>query len=294
MSLCSDGILLLDKPMGISSNAALQRAKRILSVRKAGHSGTLDPFATGLLILLFGQATKVADYLLNSDKWYRCTLRLGQETSTGDREGEVTFQARPDFDQGQLDAALAQLRGRIAQIPPMYSAIKRDGQPLYRLARKGVEVPREARMIEVYALELLSWQDDELVLDIHCSKGTYVRSLAQDLGRMLGCGAHIAELRRMRSGSFSLDAAYTLDDLTAAVAEERCPLQAMDLALQDLPAVTLTENTAHYVRQGQGVVIAHAPPPGRIRLYGPQAQFLGLGEVMEDGKVAPRRLMGVN
>ncbi|MEL5849490.1 MAG: tRNA pseudouridine(55) synthase TruB [Candidatus Igneacidithiobacillus chanchocoensis] len=294
MSLCSDGILLLDKPMGISSNAALQRAKRILGVRKAGHSGTLDPFATGLLILLFGQATKVADYLLNSDKWYRCTLRLGQETNTGDREGEVTFQARPDFDQGQLDAALAQLRGRIAQIPPMYSAIKRDGQPLYRLARKGVEVPREARMVEIYALEPLSWQNDELVLDIHCSKGTYVRSLAQDLGRMLGCGAHIAELRRMRSGSFSLDAAYTLDDLTAVVAEERCPLQAMDLALQDLPAVTLTENTAHYVRQGQGVVIAHAPPPGRIRLYGPQAQFLGLGEVMEDGKVAPRRLMGVN
>ncbi|MCE5360257.1 tRNA pseudouridine(55) synthase TruB [Candidatus Igneacidithiobacillus taiwanensis] len=294
MSRCSDGILLLDKPMGISSNAALQRAKRILGVRKAGHSGTLDPFATGLLILLFGQATKVADYLLNSDKWYRCTLRLGQETNTGDREGEVTFQARPDFDQGQLDAALARLRGRIAQIPPMYSAIKRDGQPLYRLARKGVEVPREARMVEIYALEPLSWQNDELVLDIHCSKGTYVRSLAQDLGRMLGCGAHIAELRRMRSGSFCLDAAYTLDELSAAVAEERCPLQAMDLALQDLPAVTLTENTAHYVRQGQGVVIAHAPPPGRIRLYGPQAQFLGLGEVMEDGKVAPRRLMGVN
>ena len=294
MSACSDGFLLLDQPAGISSNAALQRAKRIMGVRKAGHTGTLDPFATGLLILLFGQATKVSDYLLNADKRYRATLRLGQETNTGDREGEVVASGRVDFDQPQLDAALSQFRGRISQIPPMFSAIKRDGQPLYRLARKGVEIEREARSVEIYSLDLLSWAGDELVLDIHCSKGTYVRSLAQDLGRLLGCGAHIRELRRLSSGSFSIDAAYDLDRLAAAREADQCPLQAMDLALQDLPAVTLTENTAYYVRQGQGVVIAHAPAPGRIRLYGPQAQLLGLGEVMEDGKVAPRRLMGVN
>ncbi|WP_308389203.1 tRNA pseudouridine(55) synthase TruB [Acidithiobacillus sp. AMEEHan] len=294
MSVCSDGILLLDKPAGVSSNAALQRAKRIMGIRKAGHTGTLDPFATGLLILLFGQATKVSDYLLNADKRYRATLRLGQETNTGDREGEVVASGRVDFDQAQLDAALSRFRGRISQIPPMFSAIKRDGQPLYRLARKGVEVEREARSVEIYSLDLLSWVGDELILDIHCSKGTYVRSLAQDLGRLLGCGAHIRELRRISSGSFSLDAAYDLDRLAAARESGQCPLQAMDLALQDLPAVILTENTAYYVRQGQGVVIAHAPAPGRIRLYGPQAQFLGLGEVMEDGKVAPRRLMGVN
>lgn len=294
MSACSDGILLLDKPAGISSNAALQRAKRIMGVRKAGHTGTLDPFATGLLILLFGQATKVSDYLLNADKRYRATLQLGQETNTGDREGEVVASGSVDFDQTQLDVALSRFRGRISQIPPMFSAIKRDGQPLYRLARKGVEIEREARSVEIYSLDLLSWAGEELVLDIHCSKGTYVRSLAQDLGRLLGCGAHIRELRRLSSGSFSIDAAYDLDRLAAAREADQCPLQAMDLALQDLPAVTLTENTAYYVRQGQGVVIAHAPAPGRIRLYGPQAQFLGLGEVMEDGKVAPRRLMGVN
>ncbi|MEY2342861.1 tRNA pseudouridine(55) synthase TruB [Acidithiobacillus sp. IBUN Pt1247-S3] len=294
MSECADGILLLDKPAGISSNAALQRAKRTMGIRKAGHSGTLDPFATGLLVLLFGQATKVSDYLLNADKRYRATLRLGQETNTGDREGEVVATGMVDFTQAQLDAAVDQFRGRISQIPPMFSAIKRDGQPLYRLARKGLEVEREPRCVEIYSLDLLSWVGEELTLDIHCSKGTYVRSLAQDLGRVLGCGAHIRELRRISSGSFHIDAAYDLDRLAAAREAEDCPLQAMDLALQDLPAVTLTENTAYYVRQGQGVVIAHAPPPGRIRLYGPQAEFLGLGEVMEDGKVAPRRLMGVN
>ncbi len=294
MSPCVDGILLLDKAEGISSNAALQRAKRILGVRKAGHAGTLDPFATGLLILLFGQATKVSNYLLNADKQYRATLRLGEETNTGDREGEIVFRAPVQFDQQQLDAALTQFRGRISQIPPMFSAIKRDGQPLYRLARKGLEVEREARSVEIFSLELVAWRGEELILDIHCSKGTYVRSLAQDLGRLLGCGAHIRALRRTRSGSFSIAAAHTLEGLATLHEARECPLQAMDLALQDLPAVTLTENTAYYVRQGQGVVIAHAPPPGQIRLYGPQAQFLGLGEVMEDGKVAPRRLMGVN
>ncbi len=294
MSQCNDGILLLDKTVGLSSNAALQRAKRIMGIRKAGHSGTLDPFATGLLVLLFGQATKVSAYLLNADKRYRAVLHLGQETSTGDREGEIQATGPIQFDHDMLEQALSRFRGAIQQIPPMFSAIKQGGQPLYRLARKGVEVERAARSVHIYALECVEWTGEYLTVDIHCSKGTYIRSLAQDLGRVLGCGAHIEELRRLSSGPFQIAEAYTLEGLAAALEQGDCPLQAMDLALGDLPAVTLTENTAYYVKQGQGVVIAHAPPPGQIRLYGPQSQFLGVGEVMDDGKVAPRRLMGVN
>ena len=294
MTGCAHGILLLDKEEGLTSNAALQRARRLLGNRKAGHTGTLDPYATGLLVLLFGEATKVSDYVLNADKRYRAVLQLGQETNTGDREGEVVSSAAVETSAAAIGEVLSRFRGSISQVPPMFSAIKQGGQPLYRLARRGIEVERPARDVEIYSLELVSWGGDMLVLDVHCSKGTYIRTLAQDIGRGLGCGAHIAALRRLAAGPFSVDAAYTLAELEAALGRGECPLETMDQALSYLPAVTLSESTAYYVRQGQGVVVAHAPPPGRIRLYGPQAQFLGLGEVMEDGKVAPRRLMGVN
>ncbi len=294
MSGCANGILLLDKEEGLTSNAALQRARRLMGSRKAGHTGTLDPYATGLLVLLFGEATKVSDYVLNADKRYRAVLCLGQETNTGDREGDVVSSAAVETDAADIERALSLFRGPISQVPPMFSAIKHEGQPLYRLARRGIEVERPARDVEIYSLELVSWAGDRMVLDIHCSKGTYIRTLAQDIGRALGCGAHIAALRRLSAGSFTVDAAYTLAELEAALARGECPLETMDLALSYLPAVTLSESTAYYVRQGQGVVVAHAPPPGRIRLYGPEAQFLGLGEVLDDGKVAPRRLMGVN
>lgn len=291
---CQHGLLLLDKPEGLTSNAALQRAKRILGVKKAGHTGSLDPIATGLLVLLFGEATKVSDYILNADKSYRATLLLGQTTSTGDREGEILEDKPVAVNRADVEAILPRFLGEIAQIPPMYSAIKQGGKPLYELARKGIEVERAPRQVRIDGLRLVALSDKRLVVDVDCSKGTYIRSLAMDLGAALGCGAHVEELRRTVTGPFRIEDALTLDALAESQQKGECPLKAMDLALEYLPAVTLTENTAYYLRQGQGVVVAHAPSLGRIRLYGPGAQFLGLGEVMDDGKVAPRRLMSVN
>lgn len=291
---CQHGLLLLDKPAGLTSNAALQRAKRILGIKKAGHTGSLDPIATGLLVLLFGEATKVSDYILNADKSYRATIRLGQTTTTGDREGEILEERSVSVTADQVQAILPRFLGEIAQIPPMYSAIKQGGKPLYELARKGIEVQRAPRQVRIDALRMVALSDLHLVLDVDCAKGTYIRSLATDIGLALGCGAHVEELRRTLTGPFDIQDAVTLDSLAEMQQRGECPLKAMDLALKYLPAVTLTENTAYYLRQGQGVVVAHAPALGRIRLYGPGAQFLGLGEVMDDGKVAPRRLMSVN
>ena len=292
---CQHGLLLLDKPAGLTSNAALQRAKRLLGIKKAGHTGSLDPIATGLLVLLFGEATKVSDYILNADKSYRATLRLGQTTTTGDSEGKILEERPVTVSAERVRAVLPQFLGEIAQIPPMYSAIKQGGKPLYELARKGLEVERAARRVRIDALDLISLDGDRLVLDVRCSKGTYIRSLAVDIGAALGCGAHVEGLRRTSTGPFDIAQALTLGELAEVLGRGECPLKAMDLALEYLPAVTLTENTAYYLRQGQGVVVAHAPSSlGRIRLYGPGEQFLGLGEVMDDGKVAPRRLMSVN
>ena len=292
---CQHGLLLLDKPAGLTSNAALQRAKRLLGIKKAGHTGSLDPIATGLLVLLFGEATKVSDYILNADKSYRATLRLGQTTTTGDSEGKILEERPVTVSAERVRAVLPQFLGEIAQIPPMYSAIKQGGKPLYELARKGLEVERAARRVRIDALDLISLDGDRLVLDVRCSKGTYIRSLAVDIGAALGCGAHVEGLRRTSTGPFDIAQALTLGELAEVLGRGECPLKAMDLALEYLPAVTLTENTAYYLRQGQGVVVAHAPSSlGRIRLYGPGDQFLGLGEVMDDGKVAPRRLMSVN
>ncbi|MDA8152707.1 tRNA pseudouridine(55) synthase TruB [Acidithiobacillus ferridurans] len=291
---CQHGLLLLDKAAGLTSNAALQRAKRLLGLKKGGHTGSLDPIATGLLVLLFGEATKVSDYILNADKSYRATLRLGQTTTTGDSEGSVLEERPVAVSEAQVRAVLPQFLGEIAQIPPMYSAIKQGGRPLYELARKGLEVERAPRQVRIDALDLVSLDGDRLVLDVRCSKGTYIRSLAVDIGAALECGAHVEELRRTSTGPFDVAQALTLEGLADVLGRGECPLKAMDLALEYLPAVTLTENTAYYLRQGQGVVVAHAPPLGRIRLYGPGEQFLGLGEVMDDGKVAPRRLMSVN
>ena len=291
---CQHGLLLLDKAAGLTSNAALQRDKRLLGVKKGGHTGSLDPIATGLLVLLFGEATKVSDYILNADKSYRATLRLGQTTTTGDSEGSVLEERPVAVSEAQVRAVLPQFLGEIAQIPPMYSAIKQGGRPLYELARKGLEVERAPRQVRIDALDLVSLEGDRLVLDVRCSKGTYIRSLAVDIGAALGCGAHVEGLRRTSTGPFDVAQALTLEGLADELGRGVCPLKAMDLALEYLPAVTLTENTAYYLRQGQGVVVAHAPSLGRIRLYGPGEQFLGLGEVMDDGKVAPRRLMSVN
>jgi tRNA pseudouridine55 synthase len=292
------GILLLDKPAGLSSNYALQRVKRLFNANKAGHTGSLDPIATGLLPICLGEATKVSAYLLDADKGYRVTVRLGQKTSTGDREGEVTeSRPVPSLSEAHVKEELAGFIGEIEQIPPMYSALKRDGQPLYKLARRGIEVERRPRRITIHSITLLELRPEELVLEVICSKGTYIRSLAEDIGARLGCGAHVSALRRILTGGFSLERAVTLEQLAQMRADDVPPevldklLLPLDSALLDWPAVTLNKEMSRYLRQGQAVLVPRAPTAGLLRVYGPGEKFLGIGRILDDGRVAPKRLI---
>jgi tRNA pseudouridine55 synthase len=288
-----DGILLLDKPEGISSNAALQRAKRMLNARKAGHTGSLDPLATGLLPLCFGEATKISAFLLDADKRYRVTVKLGATTTTGDREGEV-LQVRPveGVDLGRVETVLARFRGDIEQVPPMYSALKHQGQRLYKLARQGVDVERPARPVTIFELNLLSWSSPELELDVRCSKGTYIRSLAEDIGEALGTGAHVTVLRRTGLGPFTGERMYRLEELEKE-APQALPdlLLPIDAALKGWPQVELSEDAAFYLCQGQAVFAPQVTAEGDVRLYRQGAGFLGIGTVLADGRVAPKRLL---
>ena len=232
--LALDGVLLLDKPEGLSSNHALQRAKRTLDAAKAGHTGTLDPFATGLLVCCTGRATKICGVMLDADKGYRATIRFGEETDSGDLTGNVVASAGPDFsgvEEPALRDALSRFMGSIEQVPPMYSALKRDGKPLYEYARAGIELERAARRVTIHRLELLSFDGSQAVVDILCSKGTYVRTLAQDIGRVLGCGAHLSALRRTQVGPFRLENAVALDALQA-MPDPKTALMSLD----ELPA----------------------------------------------------------
>ncbi len=292
-----NGILLLDKPAGMSSNAVLQRVKRLFFAKKAGHTGSLDPIATGLLPICLGEATKVSAYQLDADKGYQVTIKLGQMTTTGDIEGDV-LQTRqvPALSREQLEPVLAGFVGEIEQVPPMYSALKKDGQPLYKLARQGIEVERKARLITIYSIKLLGFRDDELDLEVICSKGTYIRTLSEDIGEKLGCGGHVKVLRRILSGDFDLKASVTLEQLekireqaTAKVLDEL--LIPMDSALQDITAVTLNSDMTRYVRLGQAVLVPKAPTSGLVRLYAVENDFLGIGHILEDGRVAPKRLI---
>lgn len=291
------GILLLDKPGGISSNGALQRVKRLFDADKAGHTGSLDPIATGLLPICLGEATKVSGYLLDADKEYVAGIRLGLKTTTADSEGEVIeTRAVPALSRDEVEHVVAGYIGEIDQLPPMYSALKRDGQPLYRLARQGIEVAREPRRVTIHAIELLELDSVTMVLRVRCSKGTYIRTLAEDVGEQLGCGAHLEMLRRTRSGGFSLTDAVTLESLEhsrdvgpAEVLDHL--LLPLDAALQELPAAGLTADMAYYVRHGQAVLVPHAPTAGLVRLYGPGEAFLGIGRILDDGRVAPKRLL---
>jgi tRNA pseudouridine55 synthase len=291
-----DGILLLDKPTGISSNQALQRAKRLFEARKAGHTGNLDVMASGLLPVCFGEATKFSGFLLNADKHYRSTFKLGQTTDTGDAEGLVITESEVGkISEAELGAVLERFRGAIEQVPPMHSAIKRAGQPLYKLARQGIEVKREPRPVQIYSLEVLRLQGNEVDLDVRCSKGTYVRTLAEEVGRELGCGAHVCALRRL--GVAPYDAESMVDFATLQAAKEQGwavldgYLLPMDSALQQYPAVELTEDSSFYLRRGQPILVPRAPTDGLVRLYDPARVFLGLGEVADDGRIAPRRLV---
>lgn len=292
-----NGILLLDKPVGMSSNEALQVVKRLFQARKAGHTGSLDPLASGLLPICFGEATKASGFLLDADKYYRVRCKLGEQTSTGDAEGEVIERRPvPDLDAAALEAVFARFRGEIEQIPPMYSAVKHQGQRLYKLARQGVEVAREPRRIVIHELTLLGLDLPYFDIDVRCTKGTYIRTLAEDIGTALGCGAHVADLRRLGVGPYDQAGMVDLDTLKAgyqgdSFATLDAHLFPIESALTQWPDVRLSPDAAFYLRQGQPVVVPHAPTSGWVRLYAGDRQFLGMGEILDDGRVAPKRLM---
>lgn len=295
-----DGILVLDKPSGMSSNQALQAVKRLFFAAKAGHTGSLDPLATGVLPLCFGEATKFSQFLLEADKAYESTFVLGVMTGTGDADGEVVERMDASgIAADDVEQALGAFRGEIEQVPSMYSAIKHQGQPLYKLARQGQEVERSARPVVIKRLELRGFrggENPEADIYLECSKGTYVRSLAEDLGRALGCGAHVGQLRRTRAGPFDLGDSVTLSTLEALKANDQLAemdalLQPADAALNGLPLVRLSESGGFYMRQGQPVLVPNAPCDGMVRIALETGEFLGVGEILDDGRVAPRRLI---
>jgi tRNA pseudouridine55 synthase len=287
------GVLLLDKPPGLSSNAALTRAKILYRAAKAGHMGTLDPFATGLLPLCLGESTKFAGYMLAADKTYEAVVRLGVTTSTGDPEGEQLSESPVTVGRAEVGAVLKSFIGRIRQVPPMHSALKFRGQPLYKLARRGIEVERAAREITIHELELLDCSLPLLRLRVVCSKGTYIRVLAEDLGRALGCGGMLDALRRTRTGGFELSNAYSLEQLgdLSEQAKDAC-LLAPDCLVQQFPALQVDTQTGRHLLEGRTHM--HAVPqttPGCYRAYGPEREFYGLVEVSEAGVLRPQRMM---
>ena len=291
-----NGILVVDKPAGISSNDVVQQAKRLFGAQKVGHTGSLDPLATGVLPLCFGEATKFSQYLLDADTQYWAQVRLGITTETAAADGEVIAQADTSgITESQVTAALETFVGEIEQIPSMYSALKHQGQPLYKLARQGIEVERAPRRISIYSAELLQFSEASIELRVHCSKGTYIRSLAEDLGAALGCGGHVSALRRLAAGPYEEAQATTLDELREVgdVREMDALLLPVSSAVGSWPAVRLHEDTAHYVRQGQPVQVAHAPTDGWVQIFelAEEDRFLGVGEILTDGRVAPRRLV---
>jgi tRNA pseudouridine55 synthase len=297
------GVLLLDKPTGESSNHALQKVKRLYFADKAGHTGALDPLATGMLPICLGEATKFSQYLLESDKRYIVKAKLGERTNTSDSDGEVVETRLVKVDRGQLERCVAKFKGTTKQIPSMFSALKYQGRPLYEYAREGVEVPREARDITVYTIELLGFNGDEIEMDVHCSKGTYIRTIVDDLGEMLGCGAHVTYLRRTQVAKYPYERMVTLEQLEElleqAHREEIAPrelldplLLPMDTAVIDLPEVNMLPELADMVQHGQPVQIFGAPVEGQVRMTsGEERLFIGVGEIDDDGKVAPKRLV---
>lgn len=298
-----DGVLLLNKPIGMTSNQALQRVKRLFFAAKAGHTGSLDPLATGVLPLCFGEATKFSQFLLDADKCYRSTFRLGEVTTTGDAEGEVIQRSSAEgLTEAKVVKAINTFVGQIEQIPPMYSALKHEGKPLYKLARKGIEVERKARSVTIHEIKFLSLKVGEftdLEVEVHCTKGTYIRSLAEDIGAALGCGGHVVSLHRVSSGAFGEGACVTLESLEAERGELRAEvldhhLLPMDAPVADLPAIILPEQSSYYFQKGNPVMDAGVFRAGQegdiVRVFCENSQFLGLG-VIEDERVAPKRLV---
>ncbi|NIG62119.1 MAG: tRNA pseudouridine(55) synthase TruB [Serratia symbiotica] len=293
------GVLLLDKPQGLSSNDALQKVKRLYNANRAGHTGALDPLATGMLPICLGEATKFSQFLLNSDKRYRVIAKLGQRTDTSDADGQVVQQRPVSFTQALLDMVLDNFRGDLRQVPSMYSALKYQGKKLYEYARQGIEVPREARSITVYQLQAVRCEGDELELEIYCSKGTYIRTIIDDLGELLGCGAHVVYLRRLQVATYPIERMVTLEQLNALLSQAIALdalldplLMPMDSPVDNYPEVNLLPVVAGYVKQGQTVQVAGVPASGIVRITeGEKRKFIGVGTVAEDGRLAPRRLV---
>lgn len=291
-----NGVLLLDKPSGVSSNGALQLAKRLFQARKVGHTGSLDPSATGLLPLCFGEATKICGFLLDTDKYYWTRIQLGVKTNTGDADGEVVYKLPvPPVSVEDLELILARFRGPIMQIPPMFSAVKKNGKELYKFAHQGIDVEREARPVVIHDLHLVKIDADCLELTVRCSKGTFIRTLAEDLGEALGCGAHVAGLRRLGVGSFAAEQMVTVETLQQLAESNVSELDALLLptqaALDHWPTVTVTEGMAFFLLQGQSVLVPKTPAKGYVRLFKGESCFLGMGKVLDDGRVAAKRLI---
>ena len=305
------GILLLDKPVGFTSNEALQTVKKIFSANKAGHTGSLDPNASGMLPICFGEATKFSQFLLEANKRYLVTGKLGETTASGDSECEI-IEKRIVKDIGvkSFERILPKFRGKISQLPPMYSAIKHKGQPLYKLARQGIEIKRDSREINIYELQLLDFKNDLAEFDIYCSKGTYVRTLIVDIGEELGCGAHVVALRRLVVGPYQAEQMVSLDKLQelALVLGSALRLSEDDIMkknykeldkfllpiesmLLDMPEIALTQDMVYYMSLGQAVLVPYSPNPGWVKLKSKDGKFLGVGEVMLDGKVTPRKMV---
>jgi len=305
-----NGVLLLDKPYEMSSNHALQAVKRVYFAQKAGHTGALDPLATGMLPICLGEGTKFSQYLLDTDKTYQVMAKLGIRTTTSDAGGEVVSEKEVNVSDEQLAQALDTFRGTTKQVPSMYSALKHQGQPLYKYAREGIEVPREARDITVFNLELLRFEHDEVELNIHVSKGTYIRTIIDDLGELLGCGAHVADLRRSAVGSYPVDKMVTLPQLEALLEQANeegiTPSELLDplllpmqSAVEGMPAVYVDDMSANFLRHGNPVQAYKAPAEGCMQVYigededDENAEFIGVGFINDDGQVAPKRIVVV-
>lgn len=291
-----NGVLLLDKPAGISSNAALQKVKRLFQARKAGHTGSLDPLATGMLPVCLGEATKISSFLLEADKSYHVLIRLGITTTTGDAEGTILeSKSVAPFDRGRLLEVLASFSGEIEQIPPMHSAVKQNGQPLYKLAHQGIVVARAPRQVRIHELELLRHDNEWLEIRVRCSKGTYIRTLAEDIGALLTCGAHVSALRRLAVAGFAEQDMVCMSHLEQ-IAESDVPaldghLMPMGDALLHWPGLSMSRDVVYFFRQGQTVFVPHAPISGYVRIYTRDEQFVGIGQVQDDGRIAPKRLL---
>lgn len=303
-----NGVLLLDKPYEMSSNHALQAVKRIYFAQKAGHTGALDPLATGMLPICLGEGTKFSQFLLDTDKTYQVTAKLGIRTTTSDAGGEVVSEKAVNVSADQLNEALDTFRGTTKQVPSMYSALKYQGQPLYKYAREGIEVPREARDITVFNLQLLHFEDDEVELSIHVSKGTYIRTIIDDLGELLGCGAHVAHLRRLAVGNYPIEKMITLPKLEAllekAIADEITPSEVLDplllpmkSAVDGMHCVYVDDMSANFLRHGNPVQAFNAPSDGTVQVYigdgehDTNAEFIGVGFIDDNGLLAPKRIV---